>query len=328
MPRGGSARAAPSVWTRETIVGRDDIVAELVAAADRAARGDGGVVLLTGDAGIGKTSVVRALTDVMRERMDVSWGRCVADRSKPPFFPWRPLLDGLTSDEPAREGPDWAIGASRLDRLTNLRNQLVSGVWANPKLHVIEDLQWADVASVLMLTHLEAGLGGVPLLVVGTLRTGEALSTQLADALNEASRNATVRALTPLSPSDVALLVAATGRPSEDDYPSRLHARTGGNPLFVVELLRVPPSPTSRRNGITEALPERVAELVQGQMARLPAAVTDVLLTAAVIGTDGDTRTLAAAHGAPVTSVLDLLEQARAAAPAYQLGGRPLAVPS
>lgn len=305
-------------WPDEALVGRDDLIGELAAAADGALHGTGSVVLLTGEAGIGKTSVAQALTRQVRDELAVSWGTCPVDRSAPPFWPRRALV---TSEPPSplvhpSPSTDPAIGAERFERLNELRDQLVERARDGPLLHVMEDLQWADVASVLLLVHLGTAIVDAPLLVVGTLRTREPLSPQLEDAIEEVRRSARVRQLQPLGDEDIVTLIRAAGVEPDDGLTALVRSRTGGNPLFVTELLRAARAadPAQRRlDALRQTVPSRVSELVTNRLARLPGAVSEVLVTASVVGAEGDARTLAAARGATVESVLDLLDQARAA---------------
>lgn len=305
-------------WPDAALVGRGDLLHELGAAADDAARGSGSVVLLTGEAGIGKTSVARALSMHVRSDLVASWGHCSMDRSAPPFWPWRALVDS----EPAPgliQGDSVgfpAVGAERFDQLNAFRQQIVEQARRTPLLHVIEDLQWADVASVLLLVHLSAAIVDVPLLVVATFRTGEPLARQLEEAIEEVRRSARVRHLPPFDDDDIAALMRHAGLAADPDLTTLVRARTGGNPLFVTELLRAAQA-TDRERGplqaLTLAVPERVSELVAHRLARLPTAVAELLVTASVIGAEGDARTLAGARDAGLESVLDLLDQARAA---------------
>ena len=93
-----------------------------VSSAEDAVQGVGSLTILTGEAGIGKTSVARALARFARDEMTVSWGLSAANRSAPAFWPWRDLLD----DEELIESPDveesvfGAVGAQRHEALRKL----------------------------------------------------------------------------------------------------------------------------------------------------------------------------------------------------------------
>lgn len=302
-------------WSPESaLVGRDELLGEVVAAAEDTIRGAGRVILLTGEAGIGKTSIARTLAAEVHDDLAVTWGTCIVDGSAPPFWPWRPLV----GDEPARATTtnDPAIGAERFWRLNELRDQVLATARTKPVLHIIEDLQWADVASVLLLAHLAATVQGHPLLLLATYRTGEGLSRPLEEAVEGVRRAASVRALQPLERDHIATLVRSAGIDPSPDLTGLLHARTGGNPLFVTELLRTARAldhVTGRLDTIARGVPSRVSELVERRVARLPRQVSELLVTAAVVGADGDARTLATARALGLEAVLDLLDQARAA---------------
>jgi tetratricopeptide (TPR) repeat protein len=315
VPGQGGAGRRSARWPDGAFVGRDDLLRELTAAADGALHGNGSIVLLTGEAGIGKTSVARALATGVRDDLAISWGTCTVDGSAPPFWPWRALLP---VEPPSTRGDphgDPAAGAQRFERLNALRDVLLERARQEPLLHVIEDLQWADVASVLLLAHLGPSVVGAPVLVVATLRSGEPLSPQLEDAIEGVRRLARVRELPPLADEDVGALVRGAGVEPDADLTALLQARTGGNPLFVTEVLRATKADLAERrlDALRQRVPSRVSELVTHRLARLAAPVAEVLVTASVVGAEGDARVLAAARGVEVQAILDLLDQARAA---------------
>ena len=314
MPGGSRPEARAAGWSDGPLVGRDHLLDELTAAAHAAARGEGSVVLLTGEAGIGKTTVARAVAQRVREQLAISWGACSPDNTAPPFWPWRALVAVSSSER--GDDAEQAVGAPRYEQLSALRAELLGAVAAQPRVHVIEDLQWADVASVLLLAHVAEAIADIPFLVLATVRTGEPRSSQLEDAIDEVGRLSAVRALSALSDDDVGALLSASGTAPAADVVALVQARTGGNPLFVSELLRAVPrtEPEERRRILlAENVPSRVSDLIARRLSRLPAAVADALVTAAVLGSEGDMATLAAAHHMQLDALLDLLDQARAA---------------
>jgi tetratricopeptide (TPR) repeat protein len=310
---GGDAGTAAS-WVDHGLLGRDALVGELASAAAQAANGSGSLVLLTGEAGIGKTSVARAVARLVGDGVRVSWGNCAVDRSAPPFWPWRSLIDIEAPSAVDGDPLDPAIGAPRFERLNDLRDRLVAR--RAPMLHVIEDLQWADVASVLLLGHVGATIVDLPIMILGTVRTGEPLPRPLDEAIGDVRRSAVVRAIPPLPDTAVELLIRGAGIEPDSELAATVRARTGGNPLFVTELLRAArtPEPGGRlRDIVAGSVPARVSELIGHRLTRLPDALSDLVITASVVGMEGDARTLATIRGSSVTSVVDLLEQARAA---------------
>lgn len=319
MPSGENDAVA---GTEAALVGRDDIVDELVAAASHAARGAGSIALLTGEAGIGKTSVARVLARRVGDQLAVSWGACVADQSAPPFWPWRTLVP---VEAPDASISDDAVGAPRYERLLALRERIRADAADRPRLHIIEDLQWADVGSVLLLADVGAAIADTPLLVIATLRTGEPRSAQLDDALAEVQRTALTQELVPFDQADVEAVLRGAHIEPEDDVVALVLGRTGGNPLFVSELLRSAPvamSADRQRQLLAQTVPTRVADLLEHRLRRLPVAVSDVLVTASVIGAEGDIATLAAAHACEIDPLLELLDQARAAHVVDTVAGR------
>jgi tetratricopeptide (TPR) repeat protein len=308
-----------AAWTDGVLTGRDGLLAELVGAAASARAGSGSVVLITGEAGIGKTSLVRVVARRVRHELAVSWGAGAPDSSAPPLWPWR---DAIVTAEPtagepsaAPAGADSTIGAERYERLRDLRAGLFERARTTALLHVIEDLQWADVASVLLLAHVAGAVADAPVLVLATLRTGEPLAAPLADAIEQVTRSARPCPVPPLSSDDVAKVLRDAGVDGPPDLALQLLDRTGGNPLYVTELVRslAPGGSGRRRQLVLDRVPPRITGLVAQRLARLPPAVGETVLAAAVMGTEGDTRSLAAVRRIEIPTALELVEQARAA---------------
>jgi DNA-binding SARP family transcriptional activator/tetratricopeptide (TPR) repeat protein len=253
-------------------VGRREELAVLTGAASEARRRGPRIVLLSGEAGIGKTTL---LAEFAREYClpsgwNVQYGRC--DESvTTPFQPFRTLLDRLVEELPddvlaahaARCGSDLVRLLPRLqtrmpaaaptssDEATarHLLFDAVVDVFRRaaaiaPLAVVLDDLHWAEPTALLLLRHVVRNLADVPVLIVASFRdSGDATDDQLRVALADLARgNATHLELRGLDPLELADLVHArvadvTGF-DVGDVADRLRTETSGNPLYAEHLLR------------------------------------------------------------------------------------------
>jgi DNA-binding CsgD family transcriptional regulator/tetratricopeptide (TPR) repeat protein len=222
-------------------------VLEQAAAAVRAGPG-GRLVLLAGEAGVGKTTLVRAFC-AARPRARVWWGSCDALLTPRPLAPLVEIAGqagGAVSEAASADAAPGALVAA-----------LARAVRGAPEtIIVLEDLHWADEATLDVLRVLGRRMETLPALVIVTYRDGLDRAHPLRVVLGELSASPSVerRLLPPLSPAGV----AALARPHGVD-PAELHHRTGGNPFFVTEVLAA---------GGAE-LPDTVREAVLARAARL-----------------------------------------------------------
>ncbi|MFD9699902.1 ATP-binding protein [Lentzea sp. NPDC059081] len=275
------------------IFGRDRELAELRAAV---AAGTGRLVLVGGDAGIGKTRLAAAAAAMAGEYgVPVVRGQAVDDPGMPPLWPWRrvardlPALDHVLSG--ARLDPD---AGARFAMVADATDALVA---AGPLLVVLEDLHWADRTSLRLLAHLAGDLAGSRVLVVATYRDG-GLHGVLPD-LVRAPATRVIR-LTGLTSADVAGWVRS--RTTDGDagaVAARLVERTGGNPLYVRMLL-----------DSGEAEPE-LHRLVLSRLGGLSPRARDVLAAASVLGERVEPVVLAALVGDDPAALLDEAVAAR-----------------
>lgn len=221
-------------------VGRSDALGALQDRARRAAMGAGRLALVRGPAGIGKSRLARELARHV-DGMRVVTVQC--EEGEPPFWPWRELLRRLSRAETATVGldlPDSPPGGSRerFRQTRDLLGQLRRLARDTPLLIVIEDLHWCDRASLALLEALVPGLGETRALILGTQRTGQGEPAAFGGLL--ASPLVDVHELGGLSFSDLWYLIhTATGQIPKPDEVSRLATRSGGVPLFAVELVRL-----------------------------------------------------------------------------------------
>jgi DNA-binding SARP family transcriptional activator len=304
------------------LVGRERQLAALDAILADAAAGRGRLVLVVGEPGIGKTRLAEeAARRAASQGVRVAWGRCFEGEGAPAFWPWvqivRELLAGVEPDElhsllgrsgaelsqllpdlkelvAGLEPPpvvDLAAARFRLyQAVTGLLGRLAD---VRPLLAVVDDLHWADVASLRLLTFLAAELRGARLVIIGTYRDVEATAGQpLADTLGALAREPMVERipLRGLEKAEVGRLIAtSTGSRPAEQLVRAVHERTEGNPFYVTELLRL-----LRSQGRLEtddaaaaarhAIPVGVRDVLQRRLARLPEQTNAVLLAAAVVG--------------------------------------------
>jgi DNA-binding winged helix-turn-helix (wHTH) protein len=299
---------ASPVQPRAQIVGRNDELEQLHSAAERAWAGRGRLVLLTGEAGIGKTRLAECLDEHVQDdgRALTLWARCQPDVSTP-LWPVRQVMRELVAQGLAdasllafTDAQATAIDHGTLDALA----QAVLHVsQRRPLLLILDDIQWADSASLRVMAYLADAIVRASCLLVCTLRYGGALAT----AVREVSplwnhRNCQRIELQRLRAHEVTEYVEARLGAEHTAALSRaLFARSEGNPFFMVDLLR------SARDG--ELLhPSKLAlSAVRERLQELPGHTLRVLYGAAVIGHDFDIGLLSHVTKDRPEEILDLL---------------------
>ncbi len=309
------------------VVGRREEWAQVLAALGGAADGPAGLLLIEGEPGIGKTTLLEALQSAAAARgWRVAVGRCAEPGLAPSLWPWIEVVRAIVTGADGAE-PVAAIGSSLPallpgiatdgDHLTpvelaeRLADLLAKDAARTPRLVVLDDLHWADQMTLDLLRMVLERIPRVPVLVASGHRP-RALVADLpfARALGELARLPSVTrvSMPGLARDDVAqLMTLVSGTEPTSDIAERVHARTGGNPLFVAELARLAGS-----GGVTgeDVVPDAVRDVVRRRLAQLPPLTTDVLSAAAVLGEDIDLRVLAEASGDSLDDALDALDPA------------------
>ncbi len=314
-------------------VGRDAELRVIDEALAGTATGRGRIVLVAGEPGIGKTRLAEeAARRARASGLAVGWGRSDQDAGAPPFWPWTQVLRDLLGDGPPGDGlgasaadlapvlPELAGGSPRppapvgdpeaarfrvCEAATAVLGDLASG---RRLLLVLDDLQWADVASHRLLAHLATTLADTPVVVLATYRDRDLDAAQpLTDTLAELARAVRVDRLqlAGLAVADVARVVASHAGAHPDDELARVIGdRTGGNPFFVIEVLRLLgshgwPERTAGEAAslVAQQVPAGVRDVLRRRLGRLPDQTRTVLLVAAVVGQEFDLDAVRAVTG-------------------------------
>ncbi len=306
----------PASKPRDPFVGRCAELTHLEHMLDDACRGRGGVCLLAGGPGAGKTR----LTEQVRERaeargMSVLSAWCQDGEGAPSYWPWIQLLRNHAGRETSERlaadlGPHAEVVASIVpdlgERLStpsgrgelagdDARFRFFDGVSRiflaaarrRPLLLVLDDLHSADAPSLRLCEFLAREVADAPLLLVAAHRNA---AVDLPDLAREVlasvgrHRHGVRLELSGLASEDVAALARAADLELDADQVKRIHQRTGGNPLFVRELVRH--AALSGGDVSHELLPDAVRDLLAVRFARLSAAPRALLEAASIVGSE------------------------------------------
>jgi len=318
------------------LIGRDHPAGVLRAEISRATESHGGLVLVTGEAGIGKTTLVTDAMDVARRAGAlVLSGSCWDSSAAPGFWPWVQVVRGLrrhASEAEWAEAEQAAAGqlsfllgdaganepADGFGRYDAVTSALIAVSQRRPVVVVLDDLHWADPSSVRLLEFVAQHTWYERLLLVGTYRDVEVEATDhpLAPLLLSLLAKATTVTLTGLGRDEVgALMTRTVGDAPESELVTEVHLRTGGNPFFVEQTARL-----WRSGGSVTAVAPGVRDAVRRRLSLLPEAVSRLLTGAAVLGREFHRQVLAASVSAPAAQVDRQLGQAVSARLVSALG--------
>ncbi|WP_192582584.1 helix-turn-helix transcriptional regulator [Streptomyces triticiradicis] len=258
-------------------VGRADELASLARRIEAAADGTGSVVLLAGPAGIGKSTLA---AEALRRHADPSGhtvvrGHCSRNEVAPPLWPWQRALRHAGVDPRLSAGQSVRTSFAPADaaearflELARMSEALTAAAAERPLFILLEDLHWADTASLDLLSQVARQGDNHGLLVLGTVR--EPVPDEAAGALTDLRRyGADTLRLTPFSKTEVAQCLGARA-PGAMEAVEEAYRRTGGLPLLVATL-------RTYAN-------ENLGTVVSGLLAGLTAEQREVVRAAAVLG--------------------------------------------
>jgi DNA-binding SARP family transcriptional activator len=327
--KAGPAPPVPAPAARaDRLVGRGTELARLLEALEEASKCLR-VALIEGEPGIGKTRLAEEVAaEATRRGAMVLWGRSFEGGAAPALWPWLPPLRALVAALPAPAdvapelgtllspaavpgGEATAVQVARFALVEAVADLLARSAAVRPVVLVLDDLQWADVESLELLTSMVGRLADAPLLIVGTVRELEVgrndtvVSTLAALTRSTGARRLQLRGLD--STATDALVVQTAGDAVDPAAAASIHARAEGNPFFTTELARL----LASGHGLPAGdVPSGVRDVVRQRLGLLPERTVDLLRVAAVIGRDVDLGLLATAAGCDLDACLDDLEPA------------------
>jgi class 3 adenylate cyclase/tetratricopeptide (TPR) repeat protein len=267
---GRTSDAATAPAGRTSFIGREAERAELRRLLDRAAAGEGGLVLIGGEPGVGKSRLTEEIAAEAAPRFAVLTGHCYESGRDLPYMPWVELIEaGMVDTDPIElrrslgdEAAEFARLVPELRRLlpdipppldlppeqqrrytfNSIREYVIRASRSRPRLYVLEDLHWADEPTLLLLEHLAERLASIACLVVGTHRDSPSdVTPQLADTLGRLvrQRQAHRLSLPRHSANEVAALLHALGDQAPPEKVCKaIYHETEGNAFFVEEVFR------------------------------------------------------------------------------------------
>ncbi len=344
----GTQVAPKTEGTEFPLVGRTAEWAQLVALWRAVSTGRPQMVLIAGDAGIGKTRLAGELIDWVARQSGsaarIALARGYAAGGDLPYAPvaeWLraqplPPLDPVWKSEVARLLPEILAGDPQLPppeplhqawqrhRLFEaLARALLAGRQA--RLLVLDDLQWCDRATLEWLHYLLRFDARAPLLVVCTMRSDESQSAELASLLAGLRRDGLIAEIA-LGPLDAAATTAlaehVAGRSLDAAVTEPLYHGSEGNPLFIVEMVQAglaPGGSQARKTGPAQQgspsdatwqpLPAKVRQILERRLAQLSPAARELAELAATMGRRFDLETLRAAAAMPDTALIPCLDE-------------------
>ncbi|HEY0452158.1 BTAD domain-containing putative transcriptional regulator [Actinophytocola sp.] len=311
----------------EVFVGREPALRQLVEALAAASAGRGRVVTVSGEPGIGKTSLLRRFAKLAG--VPVLWGTCPEHVSAPPLWLWEQVLRAAGSRFPQRPVPGQVaellagdtrrlvdgvdLAGATLRQFEAIVHYLTDASPAAPLVVLLDHLHRADPTSLRLLAHLAESVPASRLLLAVSYRSGE--EENLAETLAALARAGMTRIeLNGLNAQETHTLASALLHTEVSQTTAEgLWARTEGNTFFLRELIKLLTSEQRLEQPHTAPVPVPVRDVVLRRVARLPRTAAEVMTVAAIAGRHFDLEVVAEAASVEIEAALEVLDTAVAA---------------
>ncbi len=349
----------PEAYGQFHFIGREAEVHILKAGVDSMLAGQGGIILLAGEAGIGKTRLADETAEYAgRKGSDVYWGRCWQGEGAPAYLPWIQIVRECVRRQTASSEPEPADELENISRIMpELKLALIPDRESRPfgnmvsaevrfrafdavlslfrkmatrrsMVLILDDLQWADHPSLILLEFLVREIRGDRLFLICTCRSVDPRPTEyIQRTFGELVRHEWVQLLhlQGLSRSSVQTFIAR--ELDSHDVPKLaqlVYRRTDGNPFFVGELVRLMKKDTTAANvaAATAKIPTTIREVIRCRLGLLSEKCRHSVNIAAVIGSEFDLAVVSEASDCEASDLLVSLDQARQAGVVKEAAGR------
>jgi tetratricopeptide (TPR) repeat protein len=294
----------------DPFVGRSREMAVVGEALHGAVEGRGAVVVVGGEAGIGKTRLCHeAASRAADAGFTVVAAHCWVEGGAPALWPWQAVLRELGGERAAGllaadAGRD-SVGPERFARFVAVVDELAAASRAAPLLLVVEDVHAADAGALLLLRFVARSLGRARVVVLLSRRTGEPAAQAAARIMDEIEAEATTVVLGALDGQETRTVLSAHGWDAlPDDVLAALVGLTRGNPLFLRRIAAL--GAVDR----PDALPQGVHAAIVQALDRLDPGTRDRLRLAAVLGASPSVAEVAALAGTAPASVVEAVAEA------------------
>jgi diguanylate cyclase (GGDEF)-like protein/putative nucleotidyltransferase with HDIG domain len=336
---GQEARGGKPRLDVERFVGRTEEIGRLVQHFEASVRGEPRIVALVGEAGVGKTTLVRRIGSEVRLRTGLMvFGRSQEPDVRPPYGPWVDVIAGLSGLGvlPERRWPELErlipslrpagadlgpqVPGSKYALLDEIVDVIRLVAASRPLVIVLDDMQWGDTASWDAVEHLVGQLERERVLVCLTIRREDADRIERSRQRLSRSERYHELQIGRLLPSEVRSWVMAALRQSavEDELPDALYRFTEGNPLFVKQVLQsLFDDGLLWHNGTdwewkqvdAMTLPTAVDDLMDRRLSRLSPSGSRLLAVAAVFGRSFDFDDVVRAADTTDNALLDAVDE-------------------
>lgn len=300
----------------EVFVGREAVLRQLFDALTATKSGRGRVVTVSGEQGIGKTSLLRRFATLAG--VPVLWATGPEHVAAPPLWLWEEVLRAAATSLSRHEMPGPVAElldantqqAADVRRFEAIVQYLTDVSQAGPLVVVLDHLHRADASSLRLLAHLAESVPASRLLLVVSYRSDQA--PVLAETLAALSRGEMTRIdVAGLDMRDIQTLASAVLHQEVSGHTAKgLWARTEGNPFFLRELIKLLTSAQLLDDPHSAPVPAPVRDVVLRRVARLPRATTEVLSVAAIAGRHFDIRVVAEVVAIEIDLALEVLDAA------------------